>query len=421
MPQKLEAQTHALETENGIESRGSASEPVSDSPPAAPQKSPARILAPILVLALVAGFFAWRHYAAWESTDDAQIDGYINPISSRIAGYVTKVTVDDNDEVKAGQVLVEIDPTDYQVAISSAKAAYANDLAAAQATDVTVPLVSVNTTSQLRAAEADVENAKAGIAAAGSQLNSARAALTEAEAHNAKAQDDVARYKQLIANDEISQQQYVQAENAAKAMAASVEAAKAAVATASQQVAQARARLAQTEAALEYAHTGPRQVSIQQSRANASRAQAQKSKAALEQAQLNLKYTTIVAPVDGLVGARTVQLGQYVAPGQQLMSIVPLENIWVTANFKETQLRHMRPGQPVKIHVDAYGHDYDGHLDSIAGASGSLFSLMPPENATGNYVKVVQRIPVKILIDKGQDPNHLLRPGMSVEPRVKVK
>ncbi len=375
----------------------------------------------VLLVALIGAYVAWRHYAGWESTDDAQIDGYINPVNSRIAGYVTKVTVDDNVPVKAGQVLVEIDPADYQVAVESAKAAYANDVASARATQVNVPIISVNTGSQLRAAEADVANARAGIAAAESQLSSARAALAQAEANNARAQDDLARYKKLVANDEISQQQYVQAENNAKATAAVVEAAKASVRTAEHQVTQAQARLAQAEAGLESAHTGPRQVLMQQSRALAAQAQVQKSKAALDQAQLNHRYTTIVAPVDGIVGRRSVQVGQYVAPGQQLMSVVPIENIWVTANFKETQLRNMRPGQPVKVRVDTYGRDWDGHVDSIAGASGSLFSLMPPENATGNYVKVVQRIPVKILIDRGQDPQHLLRPGMSAEPRVKVE
>ncbi len=385
-------------------------------------RSKVRIILPVALLVVLAGaYLVWRHSAGWESTDDAQIDGYINPVNSRIAGYVTRVTVDDNVQVKAGQVLVEIDPADYQVAVESARAAYADDVASARASAVNVPIVSVNTGGQLHAAEADVANAQAGIAAAQSQLSSARAALAQSEANDARAQDDLARYKKLVANDEISQQQYVQSENNAKATAAVVEAAKGSAATAEHQVTQAQAKLAQAEAGLESARTGPRQVSMQQSRALAAQAQVQKSKAALDQAQLNHRYTTIVAPIDGLVGHRSVQVGQYVAPGQQLMSVVPVENIWVTANFKETQLRNMRPGQPVKIRVDTYGRDWDGHVDSIAGASGSLFSLMPPENATGNYVKVVQRIPVKILIDKGQDPQHPLRPGMSAEPRVKVE
>ena len=229
------------------------------------------------------------------------------------------------------------------------------------------------------------------------------------------------RYKQLVDRQEISQQQYFQAVTAERSTAAAAEGARAAALAAEHEVTQARSRLAQAQAGLEYARTGPRQVSAQRSRSLASDAAVQKSKAAIDQAQLYLQYTRIVAPVDGIVGKRSVQLGQNVSPGQQLMQIVPIENIWVTANFKETQLKNMRPGQPAKISIDAYKREYNGHVDSIAGASGAVFSLLPPENATGNYVKIVQRIPVKIFFDKGQDPEHLLRPGMSAEPKVNVR
>ncbi len=406
-------------------------EPKSSGTGVGPARAPVRRRKPGMKIALVVLGLAlivisvplYRHYTAWESTDDAQIDGYIYPVSSRISGYVTRVTVDDNQYVEAGTVLVQIDPKDYQVALDSAKAAYANDQASAAAQVTNVPITSVNTSSNLTAAQADVENAQAGVAAAQRQLDAAQATLRQAEANDLKAQDDVNRYRQLVAKDEVSQQQYTQAVDVQKGTAAAVEGARASAAAAEQAVTQARAKVAQAQAGVRYALTGPRQVTAQRSRALAAQAQAQKSRALLDQAQLNLQYTTIVAPVTGVVGQRSAQVGQNVSPGQQLMTIVPLgsENIWVTANFKETQLKYMRPGQPAKISVDTYGRTYDGHVLNIAGASGARYSLLPPENATGNYVKVVQRIPVKIVFEKGQDPEHLLRPGMSVEPNVRVK
>ena len=369
----------------------------------------------------VASVFLYRHYAGWESTDDAEIDGYINPISSRVAGYITKVTVDNNDSVKAGQVLVQIDPTDYKVAVESARAAYENDLALARSMMANVPVTQVNTSTQLNSASAGVSDAEAGLSAAEQQFDASQANLRLAEANNAKAEDDVKRYKQLVSKQEISEQQYVQAVETANGTAAGVAAARASAAAAEKQVAQARQRVAQANAQLIYARTGPRQVSITRDRALAAQSVADKGKAQLDQAELNLTYATIVAPVDGIVAQRSAQIGAYVQPGQSLMAIVPLNDIWVTANFKETQLRNMRPGQKAIIHVDAFDRDYNGHVLNIAGATGSLFSLLPPENATGNYVKVVQRVPVRIAIDPGQDAAHLLRPGLSVEPRVNVK
>lgn len=371
---------------------------------------------------MVAAVLLYRYFAAWESTDDAQIDGYIYPVSSRITGYVNRVTVDDNQYVEAGTVLAELDPKDYEVARANAAANFANDQASAASLATNVPITSVNTASQLSSAQAEVENAKAGLAAAQHDLDSAQASLRQAEANDLKAQDDVKRYKPLAARDEIPQQQYVQAVDSQKATAAAVESAQAAAAAREQAVTQSRSKLAQARALMKYAQTRPQQISVQESRAKAAQAQAERSAAILQQAQLNLQYTTIVAPVSGVVGQRSVQPGQNVTPGQQLMTIVPLDsqNIWVTANFKETQLKHMRPGQHVKISVDTYGRTYDGHVLNIAGATGARYSLLPPENATGNYVKVVQRIPVKIVFEKGQDPEHLLRPGMSVVPKVKV-
>jgi membrane fusion protein, multidrug efflux system len=381
------------------------------------------LLAVAAIVILVVATLLYLHFAAWESTDDAQIDGYIYPVSSRVSGYVTRVAVDDNQYVEAGTVLAQLDPKDYDVAVANAKATLANDQASATALQVNVPITSVNTSSQLSSAQANIDSAKAGLVAAQEQFDAAQASLLQAEANDLKAQDDVNRYKPLAAKDEIPQQQYTQAVDTQKATAAAVDAARASTGGAEQAVTQSRARLAQAQAQLQYAQTKPQQISVQRSRALAAEAETEKAAAILQQAQLNLQYTTIVAPVSGIVGQRSVQPGQNVSPGQQLMTIVPLDsaNIWVTANFKETQLKYMRPGQPVKIYVDTYGRTYEGHVLDIAGATGARYSLLPPENATGNYVKVVQRIPVKIVFEKGQDPQHLLRPGMSVEPDVKVR
>ena len=381
------------------------------------------ILITLALVLIVVGIPLYRHYAAWESTDDAQIDGYIYPVSARVGGYVTRVMVDDNQFVKAGTVLAQLDPKDYEVAVANAKAAWANGQASAAALQTNVPLTSVNTSTELSSAAADVDNFKAGLIAAERQVDAAQATLQQAEANDLKAQDDVNRYKPLAAKDEIPQQLYTQATASQAATAAAVQAAKSSAAAAEQAVMQARAKVEQAQARMVAAQTRPQQISVQRSRAEAALADTQRASAVFDQAQLNLQYTTIVAPIDGIVGQRSVQPGQNVTPGQQLMTIIPLDsqNIWVTANFKETQMTKMRPGQHVEISVDTYGRKYDGHIDSIAGASGARYSLLPPENATGNYVKVVQRIPVKIFFEKGQDPEHLLRPGMSVEPNVKLQ
>jgi membrane fusion protein (multidrug efflux system) len=372
---------------------------------------------------IVAGVLIYRHLAAWQSTDDAQIDGYVYSVSTRVAGHVTRVAVDDNQYVEAGTVLAQLDPHDYEVAVANARAVLANAQANAAALRTNVPITSVNTQAQLSSALADVENATAGLAAAERQVDAARASLREAEANDLKAQDDVIRYQPLAAKDEIPQRQYTQALASEKATTAAAELERASGAAAVQQVTQARARLAQARAQVKFAETRPQQVSVQRSHADAADADSEKAAAELQQAQLNLRYTTVVAPVSGIVGQRSAQPGQNVAPGQQLLTIVPLgdQNIWVTANFQETQLKSIRPGQPATVSVDAYGRTYQGHVLSVAGASGSVYSLLPPENATGNYVKVVQRIPVKIVLEKGQDPEHLLRPGMSVTPKVKVR
>jgi membrane fusion protein, multidrug efflux system len=373
------------------------------------------------VVLLVAGFFVYRYVTSYESTDDAEVDGHINSISARISGQVVKLNVQDNQSVQAATVLVEIDPADYQIASERAKADFEDAQAAASAAGVNVPITSVNTTSQLSSTEADVASARAGIAAARQQFEAAKAQLAEALANDVKAQNDLGRYKQLVDKQEISQQQYDQAVAASKASAAAVDAARATADAAQSQVIQARGKLVQAEANLSNAHTAPRQMEITRSKAASALAEAQLKKAALDQALLNLQYTKIPAPVAGVVSDRTVEVGQNVAPGQELMKIIPLSDVWITANFKETQLREMKVGQPVTLEVDATGRKYKGKVDSFAGASGARFSLLPPENATGNYVKVVQRIPVKIVLDPGENKDHSLRPGMSVEPKVWIR
>jgi membrane fusion protein (multidrug efflux system) len=373
-----------------------------------------------VIVLLIGGIFAFRYFASYESTDDAEVDGHLMPLSARISGYVLKVNVDDNQAVKAGTVLAEIDPKDYQVAVAKAQADLDDAIANAQSLNITVPITNVNTTSQLSSSQADIINANAGISAAQQQYDAAEAQLTEAEANDVKAQNDLVRYKQLVDKQEVSQQTYDQAVAAAKSSASAVAAARASASAALQQVSQAKARLAQSDANLRASETGPQQVASSRARARSAEAQVMQKQAALEQAQLNLGYTKIFAPVDGVV-TKNAEVGMNVQPGQQLFSIVPLNDVWVTANFKETQLKYMRPGQKAEIKVDANGRTYKGHVDSIAGTSGAKTSLLPPENATGNYVKVVQRVPVKIVLEQGENNDQYLRLGMSVEPKVFVK
>jgi membrane fusion protein, multidrug efflux system len=377
------------------------------------------ILAALLVLT-VGGVFLWRYLSSYESTDDAQADVHLYPVSARISGYVVKVNVDDNQWVQEGTVLVEIDRTDYEVAFAQAQANLASSEATAQSLNITVPITSVNTSSQLKSTASDIENAKAGIIAAERQLSASHAQVEQAEANDVKAQDDLHRYKLLVDKREVAEQVYDQALAAAKASTATVAAASANESAAQQFVQQARSRLAEAEANHQYAETGPQQVSSTRARVRAAIADVGQKRAALEQARLNLQYTKILAPVTGEVN-KTVVVGMNIQAGQQLLTVVPLDEVWVTANFKETQLRHMQVGQKAEIHVDSNGRKLRGRVESIAGATGPTFSLLPPENATGNYVKIVQRVPVKIVLESGENRDHQLRPGMNVVPDVYLK
>lgn len=372
------------------------------------------------VVVVVIGIFLWRYLSSYESTDDAQADVHLYPVSARVSGYVVRVGVEDNQWVEKGTVLVEIDPTDYEVAVAQAKANLASAEATARSLNITVPITSVNTSSQLTFTASGIEDANAGVTAAERQLAAAHAQTEAAQANDVKAQDDLHRYKLLVEKREVSQQIYDQALAAAKSSTATVAAAEANELATQQAVAQSRSRLVQATANHKYAETGPQQVSSTRARVQAAIADVEQKRAALQQAQLNLGYTKIVAPVSGEVN-KTVVVGLNVQDGQQLLTIVPLDEVWVTANFKETQLRHMQVGQKAEIKVDSSGRTLKGHVDSIAGATGPLFSLLPPENATGNYVKIVQRVPVKIVLEPGENRDRRLRPGMNVVPDVYLK
>lgn len=377
------------------------------------------ILLVVLVGVGIAGYRFWTYLESYESTDDAQVDGDIYPITSRIAGTVKAVYVQDNQMVKQGQLLVELDPRDFDVALEQAKASLAESRTQVAAARPNVPITTTSTETTLSTAASQVAAARAALAASQRDYESAVADVRSAEADNVKAQSDLARYKLLVAKDEISQQQYDQADAAAKSAASTVDAKRATAEAAARQIELQQSRLEEAQTRqLEARQNRPHEIAIQNANVESRQATAQRQQAAVDQALLNLSYTKIVAPVDGVIGKKNAEPGQQVSPGQQLMADVPLNDIWITANFKETQLKQMRPGQRATIHVDAYDRDYQGYVESLAGASGARFSLLPPENATGNYVKVVQRLPVRIRLKPGEDRDHLLRPGMSVDPKV---
>ncbi len=390
----------------------------------------------VLVIAglATAGYLVWDRLSRVESTDDAQIDGSIFPVSPRVAGHVIEMDVHDQAAVKAEEVLVRLDPRDFEVALDKARAELADAEATLASARSDIPVTSVSTASALSGARSSRQDAAAqakeseqALGAAKARLQSAQANVRVAEANAGQADQDVARYKTLVARDDISRQQYEKAVSDAQAARANVDAQKAAVTEAQQNVLaaeqsvdQARARVGQADATVEGAMTGPQQVKSLEARAQAAAAKVAQKRAEVEQAELNLKYTTITAPASGIVARKSVDVGQYVEPGQLLLAVVDLSKVWVMANFKETQLKDMKVGQRADIQVDANGRTYTGHIESVAGASGARFSLLPPENATGNYVKVVQRIPVRIALDPGQNNDLTLRPGMSVTPTVHV-
>ncbi|MGI8745295.1 MAG: HlyD family secretion protein [Bryobacteraceae bacterium] len=367
----------------------------------------------------IGGYFLMGYLNSYQSTDDAQIDGHLNLISSRIAGTISALHVTDNQQVQQGQLLAEIDPRDYQVALERVQANLAQSQAQLRAANPSVPMTQTTSETTISTSQAEILEAQAGVSAAERDYQEDLAKLRDAEANNAKAQADLARYKLLVSKEEVSREEYDQKVAAAQSAAAVVESSREAAASSQKVIDQRQAILAQAQSRLQQAkQNAPRQVAVQQANVQAQKAMAASAAAGVNEAQLNLRYTRIIAPVSGIVGRKSVELGTRVQPGQQLMAVIPLEDIWVTANFKETQLKRVTPGLRATVHVDGVGRDYEGYVESLPAATSSRFSLLPAENATGNYVKVVQRLPVRLRFKPGQDPDRRLRPGMSVEPKI---
>ena len=390
------------------------------------------VLVGAVAVGIVVAVAAFWYYSGRESTDNAQVDGHITPIAARVGGTVLAVNIHENQLVEAGAVLVKIDSRDYEVALARAQADLADAIAAFEAASSGVPITTTTTSSQLSTATAAVERSKTGVEIADKDIESARARrasaqarLREARANQARAAKDLERMKQLITKDEVSQQQYDLAATAAEATAAGTEATIAALADAEQALQAAEGRRSQAlqqtqqvQADLRTAQTGPSQINVTKARAASAEARVAQAKAAQHQAEFNLQYTEVKAPIRGYVSKKAVEQGQVVQAGQPLCAVVALDDIWVMANFKETQLNDVRPGQRAIIHVDMYGEDFPAKVDSLSAATGARFSLLPPENATGNFVKVVQRIPVKIFLDHPPGADRPLRPGMSVTATV---
>jgi membrane fusion protein (multidrug efflux system) len=388
----------------------------------APKRRRGFVIAVVVLLVLL-GLILWWRSTYTEDTDDAQVNGHLIQVSARISGQVVEVDVNENQQVSKGQVIAKLDESDYKVAVENAQAALDSAMANAQAAGVNVPITETNTGSTLTSANADVSGSHASVAQAQKQLAAAQARVGEAVANNTKAQADLKRYTPLVEKDVISKLQYDATVATARSTAAALADAEATEEAAQDGIRVATEREKQSEASQKSALTGPQQVALQSARYKQAQAQVEQAQAQLDQAKLNRSYCTIVAPEDGIITRKSVEINQNVSPGQNLLTLVSLQDLWVTANFKETQLKHMFAGQKVVIHVDSTGKDYSGKVTQIGGATGSVLSLFPPENATGNYVKVVQRVPVRIDftdLDK-EDPNHQLRPGLSLEPKVSVK
>jgi len=375
----------------------------------------------LLLLAATGVLIYWLHARQFESTDDAFVEMHLVPVSSRVDGTIVKVYVEENHFVHAGDPLVDLDPRDFQVALDQASATLSQARSQVTVQQPNVPITEVENTANVSSSEASVANAEAAVGAAEHDRDAAAARLTEAEANNAKAQADLARYRILIANEEVSRQEYDQIDAAAKAQAANVAAARASVESAGRVVDQRKAQVREAQSRLaQYRQTASHQVAMRQAAVRSQEANAQSAQAQVEQAQLKLGYTKIVAAVDGIVMKRSAEVGARVATGQQLFLIAQVGDLWVTANFKETQLASLQPNQPARIHVDALRMDFDGYVEDIGGGTGAVSSVLPPENATGNYVKVVQRIPVRLRFKPNQRGLDRLRAGMSVEPEVRI-
>jgi membrane fusion protein (multidrug efflux system) len=391
--------------------------------PAKPRSYSRWVVLLVAIVAVGLGAKWWLDSRGYESTDDAQIEGHLDLVSPRISGTVVSINpqVENNRFVKAGTLLLELDPRDYQADLEHAQANLDTRSGEARSAQVAVPIVDAAAQGQLHSAQAAREQAAASISEYQANLALAQHRLQADEALHARAERDRVRYQALVEKHEISRSEYDARDTEATATAQAVEGDRAAIASAQQKIAEAQSLVAQREAQVDAARTAPEQTTDARAKFQSAGGHLAQARADLHTAQLNLSYTKIYAPVSGIIGRKTVELGHRVQPGQSLLVIVPLDDLWITANFKETQLHHMRPGQPIRVHVDTFDRDFTGKVESLPGGAGPLFSLFPPENESGNYVKVVQRFPVRLRLDPGQDPQQLLRPGMSVEPVVDVR
>jgi membrane fusion protein (multidrug efflux system) len=376
----------------------------------------------VLITLAVAGTAYWLYSRQFEDTDDAQVEGNVTNVSPRLTGYVTAVHVLENQAVKEGDILAEIDPSDLKIAVDLAKAQVAEAEAQLQAEDPSVSITVATNTSALASAQSDLAAAQAALSAARKEVAQLTAQLVQAEANDRTAQLEKARSEKLIAQGAIAQSDYDLRMNEAAASAANIDALRQSLAAARDRVAQQQAVINTLQSHFsEVKSNAPQQIATRKASVAWRRAELDAAKAQLAQAQRNLGYSQIVSPVTGIVAKKSLAVGDYVAPGQQILAIAQTQELWVTANFRETQLERMTPGQPVTVHVDALDITLHGSVESLGGATGSRLSVLPPENATGNYVKVVQRIPVHIRLDPGQPGLDRLRIGMSVGPRVRVQ
>lgn len=373
----------------------------------------------VLVIAVILLFIYLGKYV---ETDDAFVEGHTDPISSRINGFVTGVYVENTYRVKKGQLLLQLDQRDYQVAKEQAAAQLGQAKANVAAQQPNVPITATTQATQVVSEQQDVASAEANVTGTESRYGAALSDLREAEANEANAAREEERYKQLVLKEEVSREMYDQRATQERAQAAVVTSRRQTAEADSKQVTQAVAQLKQAQASLKQAQTNlPRQLAMQRATLAERQAAEKQALANTDQAELNLQYTRIYAPEDGIIGDKSVQLNSQVTAGQEMFALTQTNDIWVTANFKETEITNMHPGQTVVIHVDALKQDFQGYVEALPGGSGAVYSLLPPENATGNYVKVVQRLPVRIRFKTGQPGTERLAPGMSVEPKVWVK
>lgn len=409
--------SHTEETNDQMQEKSSTNQQVHASKPG---RKMILVLAGLVVVAVCGGW--WLYSGTYESTDDAQVDAHLNPVAARVQGTVTAVYVEDNQVVKAGQPLVDLDTNDATVALAQAQANYDQAIAQLNAQNPNVPITLATNVSDITSQQAEVISAEAALSAANSDYESAISKLRQAEATNQKSQADLVRYKQLLDKQEIANSDYDQYLSNAKSQEASVSAAAASADSYKKIIDQRKAQLAQQRAKYQLTTANaPRQVEIKHATVASNAAAVESAKAQLDQAKLNLAYCHVVAPVSGIVMQRSVELGQRISAGSQLLMVAQVDSPWVTANFKETQLRKMHTGQKVSVEVDALARSFQGTVESISASTGDRASVLPAENATGNYVKVVQRLPVRIHLDPGQDGLEKVRPGMSVEPTVHFK